>query len=161
MDGSPCLCARLPQTYFLSNMTSSIPSFLTTIHKSVLPIEHDSNSFYRALAKSEYNVEDFHKTIRYFAMEYIKDNSEEYISQFSDAPSFWRCVNEHKQTNVWNTEMDCMMPSVIPEFLHIHLVIYDYDAATDAVIVYKHGDEKDPIVELLRTNHHYDLLKND
>lgn len=155
------VCALTEQTYFLSIMTCSIPSFLTTIRKSVLPIEHDGNSFYRALATSEYKDETFHKTIRYFATEYIKDHSEEYISQFSDAPSFWRCVNEHKQTDVWSTEMDYMMPSAIPEFLHIHLVIYDYDAATDAVIVYKHGDEEDPTVELLRTNTHYDLINHD
>lgn len=135
------------------------PSFLTRLHKSLRPIEADNNSFYRALAISEYNDDEFHKSIRYFVMEYFKDNSEKYIHHFNDTSSFWKCITENKSQNVWATDLSDMIIQAIPEILHIHLVIYDYDVSTDMTLIYTYGDESDKLVELMRTNkNHYDLV---
>jgi hypothetical protein len=142
------------------NFSIMTPSFLTKIAKSVRRMEPDGNSFYRAIAISHYNDENLHTSIRYFAMEHLRENSESHIAKFGDSSTFWRCVNANKKSNVWNTEISDMLPTIIPEFLHIHLVIYNYDECMDAVYISKYGDESDPVVELLCTNNHYDLIED-
>lgn len=150
----------------MSKICSSIPIrsvsvLLTEYKKAVHSISKDGNCFYRALALSEHKDESFHKSIRYFAMNHIQSNAEEYIPIFGDSSTFYRCLNANKRDGVWNTEIADIAPTIIPDILDVHLIIYDYIEGSDTIGVYTFGDPSMKTVELLRTNNnHYDLLIN-
>ena len=133
-------------------MTPNIPFFLTRVQKSVCPILRDGNSFYRALALSEYKNMEFHRTIRYFATDQLQKSM--LIPLFVKA-----LAAETYQDGVWNPELAPTIHEIIPELLHIHLVVHDYDASRDVAAVYKYGNVTYPMVELLCSNkNHYDLI---
>ncbi len=139
----------------------NIHSFLSYLKKTVLRVTEDGSSFYRALAISEYNSEEFHKSIRYYIMNRIQSNSNQYISYFEDAHKFYFWVLANREDGAWPdcAHISSIILTIIPELYNIHLVIYDFIEGNKEIGVYKYGNPQNRIVELLRTNNmHYDLL---